>query len=433
MGRGEPADQDGEQSECCKIFATGATNSMTQMTLEFSYDYQGRRIRKVVKQGATVVADQRFVYDGWNLIAVLDSSLNPVASFTWGMDVSGSLQGAGGVGGLVISRFYGGPNSTTFPAYDGNGNIGTLFYDNGGIAAQYEYGPFGELIRATGPLAQSNPFRFSTKYTDDETDLVYYGYRYYSPSLGRWISKDPIEENGGQNLYGFTDNNPLNRVDTDGRGIFDLTPGGRNAPPPTAQPALPSFTPIDSPPFEWKGHKLTCDCDDSTIQKGETTLKQRFQTASEYAQSQGFKPVYSGKEGASCKNSSQAIIWSLAPYPKCWQCYLDLRRKYNSLPLRDKIADLLTFWTPPSQILDHQIVICAAYNKDGKKAKEIVFDWWGDNRHGKLYSGGPPDPLRSQYPFYPEVRQCPFYSDCEGNTHWTPIADPWEASRPGKH
>ena len=35
-----------------------------------------------------------------------------------------------------------------------------------------EYGPFGEFIRATGPMAKANPFRFSTKYQDDETDLV---------------------------------------------------------------------------------------------------------------------------------------------------------------------------------------------------------------------------------------------------------------------
>ncbi|HOC58217.1 MAG TPA: RHS repeat-associated core domain-containing protein [Verrucomicrobiota bacterium] len=60
----------------------------------------------------------------------------------------------------------------------------------------HKYGPFGEVIRATGPLAKANPFRFSTKYQDDETDLLYYGYRYYSASTGRWISRDPINELG---------------------------------------------------------------------------------------------------------------------------------------------------------------------------------------------------------------------------------------------
>jgi len=53
--------------------------------------------------------------------------------------------------------------------------------------ATYEYGPFGEPICASGTMAKANPIRWSTKYTDEETDLVYYGYRYYSTSLGRWL------------------------------------------------------------------------------------------------------------------------------------------------------------------------------------------------------------------------------------------------------
>jgi RHS repeat-associated protein len=62
-------------------------------------------------------------------------------------------------------------------------------------------------------MAANNPFRFSTKYQDDETGLVYYGYRYYSPSMGRWISRDPIEEEGGLNLYGFVGNDGINCFD----------------------------------------------------------------------------------------------------------------------------------------------------------------------------------------------------------------------------
>jgi RHS repeat-associated protein len=72
---------------------------------------------------------------------------------------------------------------------------------------------FSELLRATGPMAKLNPFRFSTKHQDDETDLVYYGYRYYNASTGRWLSRDPIGERGGKNLYGFVANNPVNQID----------------------------------------------------------------------------------------------------------------------------------------------------------------------------------------------------------------------------
>ena len=81
----------------------------------------------------------------------------------------------------------------------------------------YEYGPFGELLRATGPMAKVNPFRWSTKYQDDESDLVYYGRRYLKTSTGGWLSRDPIGETGGKNLYCFVGNNPVNAFDLDGR------------------------------------------------------------------------------------------------------------------------------------------------------------------------------------------------------------------------
>ena len=56
----------------------------------------------------------------------------------------------------------------------------------------------------------------STKYFDDETELAYYGFRYYSPELGRFISRDPIGENGGQNLCSVVQNNPIGNVDPSG-------------------------------------------------------------------------------------------------------------------------------------------------------------------------------------------------------------------------
>ncbi|HEY5915488.1 MAG TPA: RHS repeat-associated core domain-containing protein [Verrucomicrobiae bacterium] len=84
------------------------------------------------------------------------------------------------------------------------------------------YGSFGEPIRAAGPMAKANPFRFSTKYQDDESALVYYGYRYYNASTGRWLSRDPIEEHGGFNLYAFPGNDAIDRWDIAGlAGLSD--------------------------------------------------------------------------------------------------------------------------------------------------------------------------------------------------------------------
>ncbi len=98
--------------------------------------------------------------------------------------------------------------------YDANGNVGQLVNAvNGSIAAHYEYDPYGNELVASGPEASSNTFRFSTKYHDLETGLVYYGYRYYSPELGRWLTRDPLGEKGGLNLYKFNYNDSINLWD----------------------------------------------------------------------------------------------------------------------------------------------------------------------------------------------------------------------------
>jgi RHS repeat-associated protein len=140
-----------------------------------------------------------------------------VRRYAWGLDLSGSLSGAGGVGGLawVTLHTASGPASGThFTCYDGNGNIVALVSSTtGDVTARYEYGPFGEPIRISGPAASLNAFRFSTKRTENNIDLVLYEYRSYHPSLGRWLSRDPIEEVGGVSLYLTSKNNFFGNVD----------------------------------------------------------------------------------------------------------------------------------------------------------------------------------------------------------------------------
>ena len=195
--------------------------------LAFAYDPKGRRIQKTVTNGI-VVNTLNFLYDGWNLVAILNPQSSILDSFVWGSDLSGSMQGAGGVGGLLEVSYHGSSTTNCFPAFDGNGNLAALVNTaDGTIVANYEYGPFGEVIRATGPMAKANPIRFSTKYDDDESDLLYYGYRYYRPSTGTWLNRDPIGEYGGYNNYSMIRNNPISRVD-----LLGLSPTETNPPKP---------------------------------------------------------------------------------------------------------------------------------------------------------------------------------------------------------
>ena len=197
---------------------TGLPTGMTRKRIEFKYDYLRRRVQKVVKNNwngssGTTISNLKYVYDGHNLIAELNGSNNAVLStYVWGLDLSGTMQGAGGVGGLLMVRE---GSKTYFPAYDGNGNVSALLDSaDGSLDAKYEYGAFGEPLRVGGTtIAADNPFRFSTKYTDVESGLVYYGFRYYSPSLGRFLNRDPLGELGGGNLYAFVENDPVNGWD----------------------------------------------------------------------------------------------------------------------------------------------------------------------------------------------------------------------------
>jgi RHS repeat-associated protein len=207
-----------------------ATAVGPQQRIDFEYDCWGRRIGKKVWNNTAgtgnPAVEQKFLYDGWNLIAVLNSQGSIVQSFLWGTDLSGGLQGAGGVGGLLaVSDAQSG---THFSAFDGNGNVVALVTSaNSDVSASYEYGPFGELVRANGSMALSNPFRFSTKYHDDESDLVYYGYRYYQASTGKWLSRDPIGEQGGRNLYG-TGSDLINFIDPFGLALYAFDGTGNN-------------------------------------------------------------------------------------------------------------------------------------------------------------------------------------------------------------
>ena len=177
------------------------------------YDHIGRRVKKI-----TPDREITFFYDGWNLIEERVAYTNGNSTtfrYYWGKDLSGTLQGAGGVGGLLYLTIttsnieHQTSNSQLYiPCYDNNGNITRYLDANGATVAQYKYDAFGNLLNKSGPMCDVFRHRFSTKYYDIETELYYYGYRFYCPWLMRWLNRDPIEEEGGMNLYAFCRNNP---------------------------------------------------------------------------------------------------------------------------------------------------------------------------------------------------------------------------------
>jgi len=163
-------------------------------------------------QKITPAATHTYFYDGWMLIKEIVANTNgttDVIEYHWGKDLSGTIGGAGGVGGLLYLTISNSstPNSSTrqlyVPFYDAYGNVMGYWDAQGNVVAEYTYDAFGKLISSSGPMADVFSFRYSTKYYDSETGLYYYGYRFYSPELMRWITRDPIGEEGGVNLYVF--------------------------------------------------------------------------------------------------------------------------------------------------------------------------------------------------------------------------------------
>ena len=97
--------------------------------------------------------------------------------------------------------------------HDAMKNVTSLFGEARGRRALYEYRPYGGLVTSEGNMAQENKFRFSSEYMDDELGLIYYNYRHLNPRDGRWISRDPIKEQGGWNLFAFVGNRSTNLFD----------------------------------------------------------------------------------------------------------------------------------------------------------------------------------------------------------------------------
>lgn len=206
-------------------------DSTTNTRSESLYDGQGRKVQREdydASTGGNLTKTTRYLYEGWNRIAEYDvagSTLTLEKSYTWGLDVSNSAQGAGGVGGLLaITDHQPTTPASHYVTYDGNGNVVDLVDTTGAVSTHYEYSPFGKVLVKTGTFADENTYRFSTKPVNLHAgELLYYGYRHYDARHARWMSTDPIEESGGLNLYGFIGNRPIGSVDILGmseRGVL---------------------------------------------------------------------------------------------------------------------------------------------------------------------------------------------------------------------
>ena len=215
------------EDRLASVTSLALTNGAVRVRNE--YDWRSRRVAKCVDRYDADAEEWRpaerhdFAWDNWNIVhetvstfAVAATNVTEVQYF-WGPDLSGTLDGAGGVGGLLAVSFNG---SFYFPVYDNNGNVMKYVDESGDVVAEYVYDDFGRTISQSGGLVDSLTFGFSTKYLDRETGLVAYQLRCYLPPFRIWNNRDPAEEVGGENLYRACNNQLLSNVDVLGRNRY---------------------------------------------------------------------------------------------------------------------------------------------------------------------------------------------------------------------
>ena len=182
------------------------TSQDGRTSITCGYDYRGRRFEKKVTVNGAVSSHSRFLYRDYLQVAELDLT-HPepllVKSYLWDpTDPTATrilMMTCWQENGMKVKEHL-------YFMHDALKNVTSIFDGQQTRRARYEYAPFGSLLTAKEDMAQENKFRFSCEYADDELGLVYYNYRHLNPADGRWINRDPIQEQGGWNLYAFIRN-----------------------------------------------------------------------------------------------------------------------------------------------------------------------------------------------------------------------------------
>jgi RHS repeat-associated protein len=203
-----------------RIKKTGS-GSTSGTTLDVWYDYDGltRRTQKRIVTGANQGTVSYYYNSNWKCLEEYEgSNTEPTKQYVYGVRGRNDL--------ILRDRDTNGDDTLDERLYaltDAMGSVTAVTDTSGDVKQRYSY-------RAFGPSEVLNPdftawtsgtdydwqTRFHGEQRDAETGYYNYGYRYYLPELGRWPSRDPIEEEGGVNLYGMLGNDAVNHQDYNG-------------------------------------------------------------------------------------------------------------------------------------------------------------------------------------------------------------------------
>lgn len=181
------------------------------LTNTFTYDSLGNRLARTVNEQT-----RRFVLDRMGALTQVlvenDANNSPVAYYVYGLGLAHRISSSG-----------------TFAAYHFNiqGSTVALTDSSGKVTDSYAYDSFGVMGNSDG--ASPQPFRYLGQYgiVDDSTGLLYARARYFSPQLGRFLSKDPITGNDSDcqslNRYIYALNRPISFHDASGLSAHEFS------------------------------------------------------------------------------------------------------------------------------------------------------------------------------------------------------------------
>ncbi len=186
------------------------SNSVT--VLQCWYDGAGHRIAKREITGSQTNTVQ-YVWDGWEMVAVLGSDGQLKEHYTRGVGI------AGDIGTLVaVTHYSGGSPSATYYLHNNHRGDVILAREGSSTMATLDYTPYGELRSQTGNYQPR--FRFSSKEYDASTGFYHFPYRHYAPQWARWITRDPLKDGAGVNPYKYARNRPVNLEDPMGLEVY---------------------------------------------------------------------------------------------------------------------------------------------------------------------------------------------------------------------